>query len=78
MLTDIESRILAFERRWWQARGSKEEAIHAEFGLSPVRYYVALNRLLDDPEALAAEPVLVNRLRRIRDSRSTVRRRPAI
>ena len=32
-----------------------------------------VSRLLDDPAALAAEPVIVNRLRRLRDARRRVR-----
>ena len=37
--------------------------------LSATRYYQLLNALLDDPRALAHDPVTVNRLRRIRDAR---------
>lgn len=37
--------------------------------MSPTRYYQRLNILLEDVEALAAYPVLVHRLTRIRDSR---------
>lgn len=58
--------ILAFERRWWRFAGAKEEAIRRELGLSPTAYYQLLSRLLDDPLALQAEPVLVERLRRLR------------
>jgi hypothetical protein len=61
--------ILAFERRWWRHAGAKEEAIRRELGLSPTTYYQLLSRLLDDPLALAAEPVLVDRLRRLRATR---------
>jgi hypothetical protein len=61
--------ILAFERRWWQFAGAKEEAIRRELELSPTAYYQLLSRLLDDPLALQAEPVLVDRLRRLRATR---------
>ena len=61
--------ILAFERRWWRFAGAKEEAIRRELGLSPTAYYQLLSRLLDDPLALQAEPVLVDRLRRLRATR---------
>jgi hypothetical protein len=61
--------ILAFERRWWRFAGAKEEAIRRELGLGPTTYYQLLNRLLDDPLALEAEPVLVDRLRRLRATR---------
>lgn len=68
-MTDQDAAILAFEKRWWRAAGEKEQAIRDRLGLSAVRYYQILTRLLDDPEALIAEPVLVKRLRRIRDMR---------
>jgi hypothetical protein len=61
--------ILAFERRWWRFAGAKEEAIRRELGLSPTAYYQLLDRLLDDPSALRAEPVLIDRLRRLRATR---------
>jgi hypothetical protein len=65
--------ILAFERRWWRHAGAKEQAIRDTFGLSPTRYYQLLNRLLDEPAALAHDPVLVARLRRLRSSRARAR-----
>jgi hypothetical protein len=68
-MTEQDAQILAFERKWWSAAGSKEAEIGAVFGMSAVRYYQLLARLLDDKDAWAADPVLVKRLRRIRDSR---------
>jgi len=62
--------ILEIERQFWRTGGAKDAAIRAA-GYSVVRYYQCLNRLLDDPAVLAADPVLVYRLRRIRDSRRT-------
>lgn len=72
-LTDLEQRMLAFERRWWRRAGAKEQAIRDTFGLSATRYYQLLNRLLEEPEALAHDPVLVSRLRRLRASRAPAR-----
>ncbi|MET8833783.1 DUF3263 domain-containing protein [Micromonospora sp. NPDC004540] len=69
-LTEREQRILAFEQQWWKHAGAKEQAIRDTFGLSATRYYQLLNALLDRPAALAAEPVLVGRLRRLRSSRA--------
>jgi hypothetical protein len=74
-LTERDQAILAFEHRWWKHAGSKEQAIRETFGLSATRYYQLLNVLLDNPAALAAEPVLVGRLRRLRATRSRARRR---
>lgn len=74
-LTERERRILAFEAQWWKHAGAKEQAIRDTFGLSATRYYQLLNALLDQPAALAAEPVLIGRLRRLRSSRTRNRRR---
>lgn len=73
-MTPQQVEILAFEKRWYTAQGTKESDIAEELGLSPIRYYQLLARLLDDPAAVVAEPVLVNRLRRIRAARATARR----
>jgi hypothetical protein len=62
--------ILAFERQWWRQAGAKEQAVRDTFNLSATRYYQLLNALLDDPLALAHDPVVVQRLRRLRASRS--------
>jgi hypothetical protein len=74
-LTHREQQILAFERQWWRHAGAKEQAIRDTFQLSATRYYQVLNGLLDKPAALAADPVLVGRLRRLRSTRARSRRR---
>ncbi|GIJ75653.1 Protein of unknown function [Micromonospora phaseoli] len=74
-LGERERAILAFERQWWRHAGAKEQAIRDRFGLSATRYYQVLNTLLDNPAALAADPVLVGRLIRLRASRARNRRR---
>ena len=74
-LTDREQQILAFETKWWKHAGSKEQAIRDTFGLSSTRYYQLLNGLLDNPAALAHDPVLIGRLRRLRSTRARTRRR---
>lgn len=72
-LDERAQQILAFERRWWRHAGAKEQAIRDTFGLSSTRYYQLLNGLLDEPAALAHDPVLVGRLRRLRQRRSARR-----
>lgn len=69
-MTDEDREILALERRWYARPGAKETAILAELGMSPVRYYQRLLSIVEDPEALAAEPVLVHRLRRLKERRA--------
>jgi hypothetical protein len=65
--------ILAFERQWWKYAGAKEQAIREIFDLSPTRYYQVLNAVIDNPAALAEDPLLVRRLRRLRTSRQKAR-----
>ena len=72
-LNDREREILAFERQWFKYAGSKEQAIRELFDLSSTRYYQALNALIDRPAALAHDPMLVKRLRRVRQSRQRAR-----
>lgn len=68
-LTIRDREFLDFERQWWKYPGSKETAIRELFDLSATRYYQILNALLDSPAALAADPMLVKRLRRTRTGR---------
>jgi hypothetical protein len=76
-LGERDRSVLAFERQWWRHAGAKEEAIRREFGVGPTAYYQLLSRLLDDPAALAYDPMLVKRLQRQRASRRRRRSRPA-
>jgi hypothetical protein len=68
-LSAREVEMLAFERQWWKFAGAKEQAIRELFDLTATRYYQVLNTLIDRPEALAQDPMLVKRLRRTRDAR---------
>ncbi len=72
-LTERELAVLALEGRSWRTTGAKERAVREELDLSATRYYQILNRLLDRQEALAHAPVLINRLRRIREAKRTER-----
>src|ERR1700746_3616483 len=62
-LSERDMRILAFERRGWRSPGVKEQAIAEVLDMPATRYYQLLNELIDRPEALAFDPVLVKRLR---------------
>ncbi|MGC0422425.1 DUF3263 domain-containing protein [Embleya sp. AB8] len=77
-LSERDRDILEFERQWWKHAGAKERAVRDRFGFSATRYFQVLNTLLDRPEALEHDPMLVQRLRRLREARqqarSTVRR----
>ena len=72
-LTRREREVLAFERQWWKYAGAKEQAVRELFAMSATRYYQVLNALIDRPEALATDPLLVRRLRRLRASRQRTR-----
>jgi len=68
-LSDLEVRILDFERQWWRYAGAKETGIKEQFNLSAREYYELLNNLIDREDALAASPLLIKRLRRLREAR---------
>ena len=72
-LSERDQRILEFERQWWKYAGAKETAIRDLFDMSATRYYQIVNGLIDTPEALAFDPMLVKRLRRMRASRQRAR-----
>src|SRR5579875_905324 len=72
-LSRRDREILNFERQWWKYAGAKEQAIRELFDMSATRYYQVLNALIDTPQALAADPMLVKRLRRLRASRQRQR-----
>ena len=72
-LSDRDAKILEFERQWWKYAGAKESAVREQFDMSATRYYQVLNALIDRPEALEADPLLVRRLRRLRSQRQRQR-----
>ena len=73
MLSDRDRAILEFERQWWKYAGAKEQAVRELFDMSATRYYQILNALIDTPQALAFDPMLVKRLGRLRASRQRAR-----
>jgi hypothetical protein len=72
-LSDDERAVLDFERSWWTEDGAKDALIHERFGCSAEAYYQSLNDLLDRPEALEYDPLVVRRLRRGRERRRRAR-----
>ena len=72
-LSERDREVLAFERQWWKYAGAKEQAIRDLFDMSATRYYQVLNALIDSPDALAHDPMLVKRLRRMRSTRQRAR-----
>jgi hypothetical protein len=72
-LGERDQQMLALERQWWKYAGAKEQAIRELFDLSATHYYQILNTLIDTEDALAHDPMLVKRLRRLRTSRQRAR-----
>ena len=72
-LSERDKGILDFERQWWKYAGAKESAVREKFDMSSTRYYQVLNALIDRPEALAHDPLLIRRLRRLRAARQRQR-----
>jgi hypothetical protein len=72
-LSERDREVLDFERQWWKYAGAKEQAVRDKFDMSSTRYYQVLNALIDRPEALAHDPLLVRRLRRLRAARQRAR-----
>ena len=72
-LSELELKMLEFERTWWRHAGAKESSIKELFNLTPPAYYQMLNNLIDRPAALMAQPLLVKRLLRLRDQRTASR-----
>jgi hypothetical protein len=72
-LSTRDAAMLDFERQWWKYAGAKEQAVRDKFDMSSTRYYQVLNALIDRPESLAFDPLLVRRLRRLRAARQRAR-----
>ena len=68
-LSDREVAMLAFEAGWPSTPSGREQEVRERFGVSLPRYQQELNRLLDEPAALAHDPLVVKRLRRLRAQR---------
>ena len=74
--SDLDQRsrdVLDFEREAWKLSVTKERAIRERFGFSPSRYHQLLHKVIDHPEALVYDPMLVRRLRRVREVRRRAR-----
>jgi hypothetical protein len=72
-LSSRDTAILDFEREWWRHVGAKEDAIRSQFSLSAARYYQVLNAVIDLPAAVRHDPMLVGRLQRAREARTSSR-----
>lgn len=68
-LDERELAILQFEATWFTLDEDRHDAIRARFAVAVDEYNLELNRVIDHPAALLADPLVVRRLRRQRDRR---------
>lgn len=68
-LTERQTAIIEFEAGWFLLDEDRHAAIRARFAVSPDDYTRELNELIDLPAAMNADPLVVRRLRRLRERR---------
>lgn len=73
MLAESDRAVLDLAARTYRHEGAREQAVHDELGMTATRFYQRVNVLLDNPDAYVAEPVLIKRLRRVRQARQADR-----
>lgn len=66
MISERHQAMLEFERAFWTFDEPKEMLIRARFQCSADDYYAELNELLEQPAAMAHDPLVVRRLQRQR------------
>jgi hypothetical protein len=64
MLTTEDVLVLSLERDLGMRRQDREEVAHRLLGVLPHRYHQLVLEAASKPEALAVDPVTVNRIRR--------------
>ncbi len=68
-MSERQQAMLEFERNFWTFDEPKEMLVRARFQCSADDYYSELNDLLEQPEALQHDPLVVRRLQRQRKRR---------
>ena len=68
-LSQRDRAILDFEQSWWKSATPRDQAVREQFQLTESEYAEVLNQLIASEAALLAEPLLIRRLRRLRDRR---------
>ena len=76
-MTDTETAALVLAAQHYRYPAARDTHALERLGMSPVRFAQVVDALLDRPDALAAMPREVNRLRRLRDARRAQRGRRA-
>jgi hypothetical protein len=68
-LTERQRAMIEFEGTWWQLDGTHADLVRARFSCGLEEYHHELYQLLDHPEALGVDPLVVRRLRRNQERR---------
>jgi hypothetical protein len=66
VISERHQAMLEFERNYWTFDEPKEALIRARFQCSADEYYAELNELLEQPAAMAHDPLVVRRVQRQR------------
>ena len=66
MLSERHAAMLDFERSWWSNTDPRDQVIRARFQCSPDEYHAELTAVLEDPDAMIHDPLVVRRLKRLR------------
>lgn len=66
VISERHQAMLEFERNFWTFDEPKETLIRARFNCSADEYYAELNDLLEMPDAMDHDPLVVRRLQRQR------------
>jgi hypothetical protein len=68
-LSERHRAMIDFERTWWRLETPRDDVIRARFRCTADEYYAELHRVLELPEAMAHDPVVVRRFHRRRQRR---------
>jgi len=66
VISERHQAMLEFERTYWSFDEPKDTLIRARFQCSADEYYAELNELLEQPAAMAHDPLVVRRVQRQR------------
>lgn len=68
MLTPEEADMLALAAEPHRGHGATDREIRRRFGISTVRFYQRLDRLVRRPDAIAHDPITCRRMREVADA----------
>ena len=66
MLSERHAAMLDFERSWWSNDEPRDQIVRARFQCSPEEYDAEITIVLENPDAVEHDPLVVRRLKRLR------------